>query len=231
MKMQVRRKAKASERVPTAAHRGPAEQLNLASQEVLKLQRVVGNQVVARLIVQRDPPADAGTKAPADAGTAEKHYSLKEGEDIKLSADVEGKITLLADAYYKKRKKDIVITSGTRTVAEQASAMYGKLEEGDDLSVYGNQTAAKAVKDAYNSAKNAKKSAADIKSAMSAVIQKQVDEGTYISNHLRAGAFDVRNRDMSDEDKKAFKEAASGVDGLAAPIEEGKPPHFHLQLN
>jgi hypothetical protein len=36
---------------------------------------------------------------------------------------------------------------------------------------------------------------------------------------------------MNEGDKKAFKEAAGGVDGLAAPIEEGKPPHFHLQLN
>jgi len=218
-------------RKPRVAQRTTVAPTTSASQEVLELQRLVGNQAVARLIAQRDPPADAGTHAPADAGSTEKHYSLKEGEDIKLSAEVEAKIAALADAYYKKRKKDIVITSGTRTVAEQASAMYGKLEEGDDLSVYGNQTAAKAVKDAYNSARNAKKSAADIKAAMAAVIQKQVDEGTYISNHLRAGAFDVRNRDMNEEDKKAFKEAASGVDGLAAPIEEGKPPHFHLQLN
>jgi hypothetical protein len=197
---------------------------SLAVQSLERLQRIAGNQAVAQLIAQRAPDAKPAVES------AEKHYSLKEGEDIKLSADVEAKVSALADAYYKKRKKNIVITSGTRTVAEQASAMYTKLEEGDDLAVYTNQKAVKQIKDAYNSAKKAKKSDAEIKAAMTAVIQKQVDDGTYISNHLRAGAFDVRNNDMDGADKKAFKEAAASVDGLAAPIEEGKPPHFHLQL-
>lgn len=81
--------------------------------------------------------------------------------------------------------------SGTRTSQSQATAMYGKLSGGDQLTVYANQTAAKEIKKAYDNAVTSKKSKSDTISDMKAVIDTQISKMTYISKHLKVGAVDV----------------------------------------
>jgi hypothetical protein len=214
-------------------------------QVISQLGGTIGNTALQRLLIQREdagttstatptaatatpaatPTADAEAKPPAPAV---KHYSLKDSS-IVLTATVETKIGEIADKYYDKNKKDLVVTSGTRTAAEQASAMYTKLEGGDTLSVYANKTAVADIKKAYDDAKTAKKSKDEIIAAMKDVIQGQVDKKIYISDHLKEGAVDIRNNDMSADDKKKFVEASKEA-GIT-PLEETIPPHFHLEIN
>lgn len=193
------------------------------------MQATLGNGRVQRLVLQ---PATLGPEvAREDAGaataTATKHYSVN--SEVILSEGAEAKVAQIADAYYAKRKKDIVVTSGTRTAASQADAMYIKLEAGDDVvKLYRGSSAVKAIKKAYDAGKAASKSRDEIVAAMTEVVAGQISAGVYISAHLRAGAVDIRSRDMSDADKAAFRKIARSV--AKQVLLETKPPHWHLQL-
>jgi hypothetical protein len=57
-----------------------------------------------------------------------------------------------------------------------------------------------------------------------------MDRGVFISAHLRAGAVDIRNRDMTVTEKRALVAAVSEVGGVTA-LEESRPPHYHLQVD
>lgn len=155
-----------------------------------------------------------------------EHYSLKSG--VVLSINIKNKVKKIADKYFVLAKKDIVVTSGTRTSQSQAEAMYGKLSGGDQLTVYSNQTAAKEIKKAYDDAVVAKKSKLDIISDMKSVIDSQISKMIYISKHLKVGAVDIRSKDMTTAEKVSFKSAATGV--AIKVILETTPPHFHLSL-
>jgi hypothetical protein len=63
-----------------------------------------------------------------------------------------------------------------------------------------------------------------------AVIQKQIARGIYISAHLRAGAVDVRSRDLSRAEKKHFSSVLADMKDVQM-LEEFTPPHFHLQID
>lgn len=106
-----------------------------------------------------------------------EHYSLKSG--VVLSITVKAKVKKIADKYFSLAKKDIVVTSGARSSQNQASAMYGKLAGGDQLTVYTNQTAAKEIKKAYADAVAAKKSKVDTITAMKSVIDTQISKMIY----------------------------------------------------
>ncbi len=155
-----------------------------------------------------------------------ENYTLKSG--VTLTAAVKAKVKKIADAYHAATKKKITVTSGTRSASSQAEAMYGKLAAGDKLTVYKDQVSAKEIKKAYDDGKAAKKTKAEIVKSMTTVIEEQIKKGKYISKHLKAGAVDVRSRDMSATEKEAFKKAAKGV--AVSVILETKPPHFHLQF-
>lgn len=155
-----------------------------------------------------------------------EHYTLKPG--VVLSIIIKAKVKKIADKYYALTKKDIVVTSGTRSSQSQASAMYGKLSGGDQLTVYSNQTAAKEIKKAYTDAVAAKKSKADTIAAMKTVIDAQIAKMIYISKHLKTGAVDVRSKNMTAAEKTHFKSAATGI--ATKIILETTPPHFHLSL-
>lgn len=155
-----------------------------------------------------------------------EHYSLKSG--VILDADIEKKVKKIADKYYNLSKKDIVVTSGTRSSSSQASAMYGKTSGGDKLSVYKDKTSAKEILNTYDAGVKAKKTKAEIIADIKDDIDEQIKKGKYISRHLKKGAVDVRSRDMSESDKTNFKSAASGI--ASSVILETTPPHFHLQF-
>ncbi len=155
-----------------------------------------------------------------------ENYSLKSG--VSLTHDIKVKVKKIADEYNKLTKKTIVITSGTRSANSQASAMYGKLAGGDQLSVYKNQTAAKEIKKAYDDGVKAKNKKTEIINEMAKVIEGQIKKSIYISKHLKKGAIDVRSRDMSSAEKDSFKKAAKAI--AVVVILEVTPPHFHLQF-
>lgn len=155
-----------------------------------------------------------------------EHYTLKSG--VSLDPEIEKKVKKIADKYYGLTKKDIVVTSGTRSSSSQASAMYGKTSGGDKLTVYKNQKSAKKILNAYDAGVKEKKSKAEIISDIKDEIDEQIKNGVYISKHLKKGAVDIRSRDMTESDKTNFKKAAAGI--ATTVILETTPPHFHLQF-
>jgi hypothetical protein len=149
--------------------------------------------------------------------------------DVVLTASIREKVKKIADAYNKATNKTITVTSGTRTASSQAEAMHGKLAGGDKLADYTDQTSAKEIKKVYDEGVAAKKPRADVIKAMAAEIEKQIRKGKYISKHLKAGAVDVRSKDMSPDQKKAFKTATTGI--AKSVLLETTPPHWHLQFD
>lgn len=153
------------------------------------------------------------------------HYTTKNG--VVLAPAVAAAIGRVADEYFAATGKKLHITSGTRTPAEQASAMYEKLAEGGNFDDYENQVAAGEIAAEYD----ATQPKASVVAAMTAVIDTQIANGVYISKHLLAGAVDVRITDMTADQKDAFKEAVAAEGSFRSPpLEEKKPPHWHLQL-
>ena len=179
----------------------------------------------ADAVDQLDLAEDLALLRAQSAPDGALHYELAPG--VQLKSEVATRLAPIADAYFQATKRNIYVTSGTRSAASQARAMYKKLQGGDDLSVYKNQTAVAQIKKAYADA--AGKSEVEIVEAMRDVIQKQIDGGVYISLHLLAGAVDVRKKDMSPEEQQAFKDAVKAHSNVKL-VDEGTPPHFHLEF-
>jgi hypothetical protein len=151
--------------------------------------------------------------------------------DVVLAGPVAEKVDAIDDAYFRRTGKHLTVTSGTRDAAQQARAMYKMMRlGGDPLRLYRNKEAAREIKRAYEQARAAKKSPDDIVNEMYSVIQKQIARGVYISAHLRAGAVDVRSRDLNGADKKHFAAALANMKDVQM-LEEFTPPHFHLQID
>jgi hypothetical protein len=151
--------------------------------------------------------------------------------DVDLSDTVAAKISRIDELYARRTGKHVTVTSGTRDAARQAKAMYKMLRLGGDvMRLYRNKEAVREIKQAYDGARGAGRSPDEVVTAMYDVIQRQIARGVYISAHLRAGAVDVRNRDMSAAERKAFVAAASEAGGVAL-LDEATPPHFHLQVD
>lgn len=173
------------------------------------------------------PPRLEKNTARAD-GTPHRFAQLP---DVELSAPVADRVDGIDDAYFRRTGKHLTITSGTRDAADQAKAMYKMMRlGGDPLRLYRNKEAAREIKRAYEQARAAKKSPDDVVGDVHAVIQKQMARGIYISAHLRAGAVDVRSRDLSRSEKKHFA-AVLGEMKDVQMLEEFTPPHFHLQID
>lgn len=162
-----------------------------------------------------------------DAGG--KRYSVVPG--VTLPPVVKEKVNRIAEIYWRRTGKDLVITSGTRDAAAQAEAMHELFRLGADVTtLYRNKVALKEIKRAYDETRATARPTAAVVAAMAEVIKRQMDRGVFISAHLRAGAVDIRNRDMSVTEKRALVSAVSEVGGVTA-LEESRPPHYHLQVD
>ena len=89
-------------------------------------------------------------------------------------------------------------------------------------------SAAQKIKSIYDEGVKANKNKSELIEEIKSEIDTQINQGIYISKHLKHGAIDVRSRDMSNEEKKQFEEAAKEVADTV--ILETIPPHFHLQF-
>ncbi|MFO0616821.1 MAG: hypothetical protein U0414_29775 [Polyangiaceae bacterium] len=150
--------------------------------------------------------------------------------DVNLPSKVEDRIKQVAGRYHKATGKILTVTSGTRDAASQAEAIYDKLAAGDDVvKLYKNKDAALELKAVFDRGKSDKDDKETIVARMAKAIRAQIKRGVFISAHLRSGAADIRNVDMSSAEKQSFVEAAekSGLRVLA----ETTPPHFHVQLD
>lgn len=150
--------------------------------------------------------------------------------DVNLPSKVEDRIKQVATRYHKATGKTLTVTSGTRDASSQAEAIYDKLAAGDDVvKLYKNKEAATELKGIYDRGKADKGDKDTIVARMAKAIRAQIKRGVFISAHLRSGAADIRNADMSASEKEAFV-AAAEKSGLRV-LSETTPPHFHLQLD
>lgn len=214
-----------------AAARGPGEQLGLNFW--------VPDGPAARVLSLQVPDLDADDpagRAPsarvasrrAASTDEDRRYVLLPG--VSLAPAVEEKVAEIADAYFRRTGKELVITSGTRDPERQAEAMHELFRHGADvLGLYKDKDAAREIKSAYEEGLSADRPPEALIEALEDVIRAQIDRGVFISAHLREGAVDVRNRDMTPADKRAFLDGVEEVGGVLA-LEESRPPHYHLQI-
>jgi len=117
---------------------------------------------------------------------------------VKLPPEVERCLARLASRFYRRTGQPLVITSGTRSAEAQAEAMYAKLIRRRNLfRLYSRTALLREVVRAYRRARRKRLSHRDARAALARVIRSQVQQGEYLSAHLRNGAVDIRSYDMS----------------------------------
>jgi N-acetylmuramoyl-L-alanine amidase len=171
-------------------------------------------------------PKSSGQQSATDYYTAKAGVSYNVQKDILVTAKVEAKMEELAKKVYDDTDPHHKITysSGYRGPDRQAKAMYDKIvKDADAFDIYKAKDLAKDIKQAYLD--NKSKGEADTVAKMKEVIEKQVKDGKYISNHLVSGAADISSVDSAFYDKirKFAKEM-----GMKAPLDEGD--HLHVEF-
>jgi LysM repeat protein len=154
------------------------------------------------------------------------HLKLK-SKNIELSQLVKKEMSQVAEEYFKRTGKDLVITDGNRTAHDQAERIYDKIIVHEE-NIYTNKAALAEVKTAYNQAKAQGKSRPKIVNEMAHAIQNQMNRRVYISRHLIGQGADVQIRFMSTQDREAFKQSVKTVGG-ARILNEGN--HWHIEVD
>ena len=162
---------------------------------------------------------------PTQAVKSSSHLKLS-SKNIELSPLVKGKMSQVAEEYFKRTGKDLVITDGNRTAHEQAERIYDKILVHGEY-IYTNKVALAEIKTAYNQAKAQGKSKSEIVNQMARAIQHQMNRGVYISKHLTGQGADVRIKNMFDRDREAFMQSVKAVGG-ARILNEGN--HWHVEV-
>jgi hypothetical protein len=156
-------------------------------------------------------------------------YRVQPG--VKMPVNIEAKVAAIGQNYSRIGKAPLVVTSGNRTALKQAEAMRVKISMGENLlKLYGNKKAASQVVQAYKQAKWAGQSKAAVVEQMAQVIEEQVGQGVFISNHLREGAVDIRTKGLSKWAKAKLIESAEMVPGVRVH-DESTPPHLHVDID
>ena len=154
------------------------------------------------------------------------HYSIK--ADVVLDAAATAYVARVAAAFYQATGKDLVVTSAYRGPDEQAAAMYGKFV-GPEWNIYKDKAALTEIHAVFLKDRAARKSREETIADMAQVICRQVGQHRYISSHLVATAVDFRKIGLSAEEKAALVKAARDAGGHVV-IDEGSPPHLHVQF-
>lgn len=174
--------------------------------------------VPARVRVSIDPPLQDALPRRA--------RSFKTASNVIISPEHEPKIEAMAKDYKQASGDMLYVVSSRRSNAGQAAAMYDKFRDGADGSDYRQKQALREIRGVYDAGKNAGQSRADTIKAMTAVIDRQVSRGVYISAHMLGRGVDIRM--MSEKNKRHLQAAALKYGGRFHP--EGNPPHIHIEF-
>lgn len=156
------------------------------------------------------------------------HYKVEPG--VQMPLHVETKVAEIANGAFNLDGHPLVVTSGTRTPEAQAEAMLTKVALGENiLRLYRDKTSVSSALHAYRQARHEGLPFAGGVSAMAGVIQAQMDKGVFISNHLHAGAVDIRIRDLSPHEKMDLYAVAQQTPGVRIHPED-VPPHLHMDI-
>jgi len=162
----------------------------------------------------------------APSAAEETSYTTEDG--VRLGAEMERTMEEIASEFRRRTGRRLHVTSGTRSPDQQARAMYDKIRLGQRLTrLYRDYDAASEIQAAYR--RNRRQGRSQCVRAMSEVIRGQIRRGCFISRHLYASAVDVRSRNLSRRHRRVFRNVVRAVGGVQL-LEEGTPPHFHLQL-
>jgi hypothetical protein len=193
----------------------------------------------------RCPPGRRGTKASAAACvdkdsiagvSVRKIHSGPHLEvvarDLRLDDAAGERLERIAQRYFTATRRRLVVTGGTRTPERQAELMLEKLAHGDDIvALYENKTAATEIRAVYRESAGVRQPKKQLVRAVRDVITAQMDKGVYVSRHLKAGAADVRSRDLKAPQEAAFRAAVADEPGVVLIDERGSAePHLHLGL-
>ncbi|MDF7821832.1 hypothetical protein P1X15_29725 [Runella sp. MFBS21] len=134
--------------------------------------------------------------------------------------------------------KELVITSNTRTPLSQAKAMYNHCEakynqNAHNLTSYAayKKPWVDAIYGAFKQGKDNKETHEQVIKRMETVIQSQMNQGNYISNHLLNTARDIQTKHFSKEELSTLKTLINKHQELFLNDEtRTKQPHFHLHL-
>src|ERR1043165_1446725 len=113
----------------------------------------------------------------------------KKSSSVILPPAVEKKVNEIADAFFNRTGKKLVITDGSPTAAEQAVQVFNKILA-NALTIYLNHKAANEIKAAFDLARSQGKPKTEVLKAMTTVIETQMRNKVFLSRHLTGRAFD-----------------------------------------
>lgn len=164
----------------------------------------------------------------AKISSLQRAYNVA-ASNVVLSMEARTALRRIADEYYRETGEVLYVTSGTRTPEKQAEARYDNLYYGRNRETHYKDTRAyNEILGTYNEARRSGASKHAAVAAMTRIIEQQVSHHEYISLHLRGEAVDVRSRDMSYQQERAFQKTVDDVLGLHHWIVEGD--HYHVQF-
>lgn len=149
-----------------------------------------------------------------------RHYTVNQG--ILMTDALRPRLQQLADTYFQRTGNNLRVTSGYRPPARQAAAMYDLIVNRGEAHVqglYANKTAVGQILNAY---RNNRGSRSEAIAAMTRTIQNQVNNGTYISSHLRSRAMDL----STSTNLSVLRQIVGQMGGSV--LNEGD--HYHVQL-
>lgn len=152
--------------------------------------------------------------------------------DLRLDDTSRERLERIAQRYFDATRRRLVVTGGSRTSERQAELMLEKLAHGEDIvALYENKAAATEIRAVYRDSAGVRQPKKQLIRAMRDVINAQIDRGIYVSRHLKAGAADVRSRDLKAPQEAAFRAAVAAEPGVILLDERGSAePHLHLGL-
>ncbi len=171
---------------------------------------------------------DGRVEIALDPAVPYRHY--KQGPQVMVDEAIAENVNALAKDFKEKSGKTLTLTSGSRSKAKQARAMYDKFEAGSQGADYSNRAALNEIRAAYLKGKEDKLSRNEIVAVMRSVIDAQTKKGTYISYHLSGRAVDIRTvkQGFSAADKAILRASVALFGGKFH--EEFRPPHIHIEF-
>ena len=162
----------------------------------------------------------------------ELHYVT--AGNVVLSSDARAKLRRIADEYYERTGRDLYITSGSCTPKKQVEVMYDNFANHRNQNPpYRDRLSFKEIEAVYDLGMRQSWGRTRTIEAMTSIIENQIAHGRYIPRHLRGEGVDVRIRDMTLYEKRAFEKAVDHILGLDARGHHRwflETDHYHVQF-
>jgi hypothetical protein len=155
----------------------------------------------------------------------QRHWSIKDHSVI-LSPAMEGKVGPVAQEFYDRTGRDLVVNDGYRTPADQAQRMYDKFAEGDKTTYVG--PSGREIRSICDTGIAAGTDKSAILNRMSSKIGEQMTNGHPVSRHLEDQAVDFQDYKLTPQQKGILGDIIRNNAGIALP--EGIPRHMHASF-